>query len=80
MNTFVKKAQHKPVVTYTDASLAGIGIPAFVQGIKNHPRLGNRTSNQTVKTSPVVHIYDAGVFETQNTKYVPENFSPQASS
>lgn len=69
-NKFMKE---KPVVFYNKIESPyplKIGYPTFVLPI-NHP--SDLVTNTTlVYISKVVSISDFGVFETENTKYVPK--------
>jgi hypothetical protein len=64
----------KKLVIYDPASVVGdivVGVPALVKPI-NHPDKANVSNTKLVATSNVVALGLYGIFETENTRYVPE--------
>lgn len=63
----------KKLVMYDPSSVLGgivVGSGAFVKPL-NHPDKANVSNTKLVYTSPVVTIGLHGIFETENTRYMP---------
>lgn len=64
----------KPVVFYRRyVGGRGVGYPAVLDGVKNHPN--KNLKGEYVITSPVVIVREHGEFETDNTIYFPEDYN-----